>query len=242
MPALGDEFRAAREARHLSLNDVSEQLHIRAVYLDAIEHDDSSFAAPVYVRGFIRTYARFLGLDSETAVASFNAASGPATPKPHEPVAASPLRSGRRPTPWLWVAALAAAVLMGFVGYKYVELQQKDAGASVAVAGVAPSSSPPKRVAAAPVPHHPRRNPALVLKRTLQVRVTADSWMAVKVDGVAVLEGIVKAGTLKAFHGKSVDVRAGNAGGVDLTLNGKDLGLMGKPGDVVERTVTLAEQ
>lgn len=241
MPALGDEFRAAREARHLSLTDVSEQLHIRAVYLDAIEHNDWSFAAPVYVRGFIRTYARFIGLDSETAVASFNAASGPATPKPHEPVAASPLRSGRRPTPWLWVAALAAAVLMGFVGYKYVELQQKDAGAPVVVAGVAPSSRPAARVAAAPVPH-PRPNPALVPKRTLQVRVTADSWMAVKVDGVAVLEGIVKAGTLKAFHGKSVDVRAGNAGGVDLTLNGKDLGLMGKPGDVVERTVTLAEQ
>jgi cytoskeletal protein RodZ len=64
MAALGDEFRSAREARGLTLSDVAEQIHIRSVYLNAIETDDwGSIGAPVYVRGFIRTYARFLALD-----------------------------------------------------------------------------------------------------------------------------------------------------------------------------------
>src|SRR6202011_2969361 len=73
MPALGEEFRSAREARGLTLSDVAEQIHIRSVYLNAIENEDwSSIGAPVYVRGFIRTYARFLGLDAESAVAAFN--------------------------------------------------------------------------------------------------------------------------------------------------------------------------
>ena len=62
MPALGDRFRAAREARGLTLSDVAEQIRIRSVYLAAIEEENwSAIGAPVYIRGFLRTYARFLG-------------------------------------------------------------------------------------------------------------------------------------------------------------------------------------
>ena len=71
--ALGERFRAAREARGLSLSDVAEQIRIRSVYLAAIEDENwNAIGAPVYVRGFLRTYARFLGIDPEEAVAAFN--------------------------------------------------------------------------------------------------------------------------------------------------------------------------
>ncbi len=240
MPGLGDEFRAAREARHLSLSDVSDQIHIRSIYLEAIEKDDPSFAAPVYVRGFIRTYARFLGLDSELAVAQFNVAAQASGTKPHEPVSVSPIPTRRRPTPWLGVAALAAILLVAFVGYKYFEYQQKDGGSasSLAIASATPSAAPSGGAStAAPTP-----KATAAPTQTLEVRVTADSWMSVKIDGAGVLEGIVKAGTTKDFHGKSAVVRAGNAGGVDLTVNGKSLGKMGNIGDVVERNVMLAKE
>ncbi len=86
MSALGEEFRSAREARSLSLSDVAERLHIRSVYLAAIEDEDwHVIGAPVYVRGFMRTYARFLGLDPEAAVARFTAsvpAEAPVTTTP----------------------------------------------------------------------------------------------------------------------------------------------------------------
>ena len=91
MPALGERFRAAREARGLTLSDVSEQLRIRAVYLAAIEEENwPAIGAAVYARGFLRTYARFLGLDPEESVAAFNASSGAAAP------ASTP---DRRPSP-----------------------------------------------------------------------------------------------------------------------------------------------
>src|SRR5215469_5649088 len=82
MPSLGERFRAAREARGLSLSDVAEQIRIRSVYLGAIEDENwSAIGAPVYTRGFLRTYARFLGLDPEEVVNEFNrlTASAPAT-------------------------------------------------------------------------------------------------------------------------------------------------------------------
>ena len=71
--SLGDRFRAAREARGLSLSDCSEQVRIRSVYLAAIEEENwKAIGAAVYVRGFLRTYARFLGLDPEEVVIAFN--------------------------------------------------------------------------------------------------------------------------------------------------------------------------
>lgn len=239
MSGLGDEFRAAREARHLSLSDVSDQIHIRSVYLESIEDGDSTFAAPVYVRGFIRTYARFLGLDPESAVGKFSASLGVSSQRVNESVT-SPLRSRKGPSLWLYLAGAAAIALVVFVGYRYVDFQ-RSGGSFATVAAVVTPSAAASAEASAPAPT-PKPAPKPIAKETLEVRVTADSWMSVRIDGASQLEGIVKAGTTKAFHGKNADVRAGNAGGVELTVNGKELGKMGNAGDVVERTLVLAEQ
>ncbi len=82
---LGERFRAAREARGVSLSDVADQIRIRSVYLSAIEDENwNAIGAPVYIRGFLRTYARYLGLDPEEAVAEFNATL-PEPPAPQQP-------------------------------------------------------------------------------------------------------------------------------------------------------------
>src|ERR1700756_1574092 len=95
MPTLGERFRAAREARGLSLSDVSEQIRIRSVYLAAIEEENwKAIGAPGYVRGFLRTYPRFLGLDPEEIIGIFNGT--PVTPQapPQRPAAPPPVDPG----------------------------------------------------------------------------------------------------------------------------------------------------
>jgi cytoskeletal protein RodZ len=247
MPGLGDEFRAARESRHLSLSDVSEQIHIRSVYLQSIENEEwSVIAAPVYVRGFIRTYARFLGLDPEHAVEQFNASIGALAARPHEPVPLGPIDTPWRPSPWLLIAGAAALLLVVFVGFRYFQFQQ-DGGdvAAVAQASIAPSDAPSAVASdASPGPAAPKPTPSKTSTptRTLEISVTAPSWLLVKVDGAQVLQGIMPAGTRKSYHGTSAFVRAGNAGGVTLTLNGKDLGVMGRSGDVIQRNLSLATE
>jgi len=247
MPGLGDEFRAAREARHLSPSDVSEQIHIRSVYLQSIEDEDwSAIAAPVYVRGFIRTYARFLGLDPESAVERFTASLADQGQKPQETVVSPAPR--RRPSIWLWLATAAAILLVGFVGYSYYQVQSGEKAIEPAAAVGDTSAAPAAPVAAtsapAPVPavQRPKPVPATASSRTLEVRLTQRSWLLVDVDGTQRLEGIFPAGTRKEFHGKNALVRAGNAGGVDLKVNGKELGSMGAAGEVTDRSLTLAEE
>jgi cytoskeleton protein RodZ len=121
MTPLGEEFRCAREARGLSHSAVAEQLHIRSVFLAAIEDEDwSSIGAPVYIRGFMRTYARFLKLDPEAAVARFIELD-PDTDSPSRPpaVTTDQLRRGGLSIAAM-LAMLVASILVGFVGYKYL--------------------------------------------------------------------------------------------------------------------------
>jgi cytoskeleton protein RodZ len=254
MPGLGDELRAAREARHLSLSDVSKQLHVRLLYLQSLEREDwSSIGGTVYVRGFIRAYSRFLGLDVERAIAEFYA-SLPAT-EPGVRYTASPspaslkAPAASRRSPWLMVAGLVAFAWLAFVGYAYYRVQANNrpplnagATATSAAAAVARNAPSPSASLAPAVAVKPSPRPSPAPSRTIELRLTDRSWLRVDVDGAEALEGIFPAGTRKDFHGRSVYVRTGNAGGVVVVVNGKDEGTMGHPGDVVERTFTLARE
>jgi len=237
MSALGEEFRSAREARGLTLSDVAEQIHIRSVYLNAIENDDwKSIGAPVYVRGFIRTYARFLALDAEAAVARFNE-TVPAE-RPSASVASSSLEEDppARPSLWAVVGIVLAVALVGFVGWEYWQYTH-GGGAPVAVVTTpAPQPSPTPAASASPTPPLAA---AAGTAHQLEIRLTQRSWLRVAVDGTTIMEGLYPAGTTRTFSGKVADVRAGNAGGVSVGLNGRPPAPMGKEGDVVEQRYPL---
>jgi cytoskeletal protein RodZ len=232
-PQLGERFRAAREARGASLSDVADQIRIRSVYLSAIEDEHwNAIGAPVYIRGFLRTYARYLKLDPEEAVAEFNATlPEPPAPSTDKPPARSPA-SGRSGLLLIWIAGTVAVLLVAFVVYNELTLRSQQA---VAVASATPTAA----ALASPSPPAPSPSPALGGTSSLALVLSAPSWLRVTVDGNVSMEGTFPAGTSKTFHGKSALVRIGNAGGVEIYIDGKDRGKLGKAGDVVEQAFTL---
>ncbi len=263
MSSLGERFRIAREARGLTLSEVAEHIRIRSVYLGAIEDENwDVIGAPVYARGFVRTYARFLGIDGEEAIASsILAQSIPSSTPPQEEPVISP--SGRRSsTRWvLWVAGFVAAALVGLIVYNLFALPPGPPAAPVAVVGatptalpsasptVGPSGSPlpsesPSPGAASPSPGAASPSPGASAtpppgSGSLGVTIRATSWVRVIVDGKIMLEGTFPAGTTRVLYGKKAVVRIGNAGGVELDVNGTSLGSLGKDGVVVDRTISL---
>jgi cytoskeleton protein RodZ len=249
MPALGDRFRAAREARGLSLSDVSEQIRIRSVYLAAIEEENwKAIGAAVYVRGFLRTYARFLALDPEEVVAAFNG-----LVQPSEDPAASQLpsriqRPSKRGSLMVWIAASVAALLVAYVFFNALTMRRE--AAPIASESAAPSSLPSivasasnasPAAGASPVPsvRPTAAGPSTDGANSLALVFSASSWLRVTVDGNVSMEGTFPAGTAKTFHGKNAVVRIGNAGGVEIYVDGKDVGKLGRVGDVAERAFTL---
>ncbi len=74
MSTVAQQLRQAREARNLSLAEVADFLKVRTDHLRALEEGDFGvFAAPVYIRGFVRTYARMLRLDVPQTIAALAA-------------------------------------------------------------------------------------------------------------------------------------------------------------------------
>ncbi len=69
MPTVGDKLRAERERRGLSVHQAADGTNIKTDHIRAMEHGAwDSFPAPVYIRGFARTYAKFLRLDEREIV------------------------------------------------------------------------------------------------------------------------------------------------------------------------------
>ena len=68
---------------------------------------------------------------------------------------------------------------------------------------------------------------------TVTLQATALVWMRIGVDGRTTYEGTLTAGTRRTFTGRRViDLHLGNAGGVQLTVNGSPRGAPGRPGEV----------
>lgn len=72
MPGIGQTLRTARRQQSRSIADAAAETRVRESYLAALEDEDfAALGGDVYVKGFIRLYARFLGVDGEALVAEF---------------------------------------------------------------------------------------------------------------------------------------------------------------------------
>lgn len=111
MAELGNTLSRARRARGITLEDAERDTHVSRRYLQALEAEDFSvFPAPVYARGFLRTYSRYLGLNPDELLRVF--------PNGSLAVDITPLPSVARPPAqlinvnWL-VAGLVAIFVLG---------------------------------------------------------------------------------------------------------------------------------
>jgi cytoskeletal protein RodZ len=74
---VGEMLRLGREARKLSIEQVNRETKISVQTIRALEEDDfGAFPSETYVKGFVRTYAEFLGLDGNKLWAMIGARSG----------------------------------------------------------------------------------------------------------------------------------------------------------------------
>ena len=93
MPTIAEQLRTARDAQSLTVYQVAEITKIRTDHIRALEEGNyDAFAAPVYIRGFVRTYAGVLKLDVPEIMATLDDELG-RTEKFHEP---PPLSGGPR--------------------------------------------------------------------------------------------------------------------------------------------------
>lgn len=108
---VGAYFRDIRQHYRLSVNQVSEQLHIRVKYIEAIERGElDELPSKVYAKGYIRNYASFLGLNAEKVLAEYEASGLPPEPLTGAVVTEPTKQSG---VPSFGLMLLAILILAG---------------------------------------------------------------------------------------------------------------------------------
>lgn len=225
---IGSSLRAAREHRQLQLPEVERATHIRARYLAALE--DERFAVlpgTAYAKGFLRTYADFLGLDGARFVDEFNERFAPAElPEAAPPV---PVRSPRH----LLTARLVVIPLAVGIGLFTWRLASGGSHTHHPAALAPPVTH--VRVttpAARPVPAKPspkRAQIAFIASR-------GPCWLSVRLGssgGQVVYERTLQPGQRAQFGGKQLWIRIGAPWNVDATLNGKRVALPVSVADVI---------
>jgi cytoskeleton protein RodZ len=112
-PTLGHHLRATREHKGLSLVQVAEATRVRRVYLEALEADAiRPLPSRPFAVGYVRAYARALGLDGDQAVARFKAENPEAAPVLRAPVGVSRETDSRRRLFYVAGAVLVVALAL----------------------------------------------------------------------------------------------------------------------------------
>lgn len=149
---VGEKLKAGREAKNLSLADLSARTKINRRHLEAIEQSDfDALVAPAYAVGFVRTYAKEVGLDSDAMVGEVREQLGLEERRQQAGVQFELDEPSKVPSARIaWIAAAVAAVLLiGSFGlwrtyfFPAAEIEDLSGGADIAGAeGEAGAGSP----------------------------------------------------------------------------------------------------
>ena len=257
---IGDLLRRERERQNLSIKDIEKATSIRALYIDAIEKGEyKTLPGEVYAKGFVRNYANYLKLNANEIVNAFNeemhpqeelqdaAGSSSAEEARQEQAAERNREEYRGPKitslesyPMekkshgvrnaLMVAAavfvVAFAALIAF-------------GGDEEPSAPAPRAKTQTQQGQKPGQKQTEAAPKAADGVEVKLSFTDRCWTEVVVDGKTEFEGTAEKGKVLTLKGKDkVHITAGNAGALNYSLNGKDMGAIGQKGEVVEKTFT----
>ena len=257
---IGAYLRQVREDNSLSLEEVAARTLIQPRLLRAIESGEMhQLPEPIYIQGFIKRYADSLGLDGADCADAF----------PTDRMMRVPQQSNWTDSPTaqlrplhLYVAyivlIMASVSLLSYIVGRSSPatsvLSSRSNGtlthpaqrpAPDAVSGSTPIAATSKTNSTATLGLSTIANsptPTASLKPIqVQMKLTAQSWIEVEVDGSVKLAEVMQEGAERSWTAdKELRVRSGNAGGVILAYNGGTSEKMGAPGAVEEKIFSPA--
>jgi cytoskeletal protein RodZ len=257
--SFGERLKKERDRKKITLDQVAVSTKISTRMLRALEEEKfDQLPGGIFNKGFVRAYARYLGLNEEKAIADYmSAAGGPAQPQAEdlelramaEQKEREIHRQGRlsEKFPWGWVTAflLLGATVLSVWGWYSRAGNRSGAAVQAAQVESAVRSNPADLAHYQPsVSTQTGSQPRVQFGAgtfSLVVKAEEDSWVTIVADGSPVFSGMLVAPADRNVSARnSVTIKAGNIGGLDFSFNGKRLASQGDYGEVKTLTFSSA--
>lgn len=232
--SFGRYLQSMRLAKKISLETVSSETRIAISNLQLIEKEDlEALPDEVFVKGFLRSYARAIGADGEEAVKLYEERldmisrlddAGSFSPR-------SSLYAWRNLI--LSISAILAVIALSLYGVSYFQGRMPETETAETPAAVEdPEPSPAQQKTDSSAKTGAAAKP--LEKLVLQITAIDDTWIKVIVDNKESREYNLNSGEkLEMDASAGFNLLIGNAGGLELEFNGKPVQIFGKAGEVV---------
>ena len=238
--SLGALIVKTRTDARLSIEDLSKLTNIPVTLLRDMENNNfAKCGGETYARGHLRNIATKVGIDERIFLDLFESeVTAPAKPIRDllsENNVTMPYQEPKRIS-WKILAAGSAAALILFAGAQIFFLDSEN-GAELEV--ITTASAAPSEPAAESVT--PSTTASSEITGGVNIELVASrgtTWLyATNEDGEVLFSGMIRMGSSKNFiQPEQVNLRVGNAGGVDISVNGENVGSVGANGEVVNLT------
>lgn len=220
-PSVGEQLKRVRIARQLTIKDVTKATKIQSWTLEALEADQlHTTMSPVYVKGFLSTYARYLHLDAGTLVAQLFPEPAP-TPQESDDTSTAQVVPRLLEVAWpllqrlgrlaMGVAAIVLLVRVNPLRWVSARVPHQEASLSIAEK---PGTLPTEAVLRLP--------PTQPLELVLVAR--HPTWVSVKADGRLIAQQQLKAHSRESWTAtKRFELLIASPAQVEASLNGRSI-------------------
>jgi len=261
MESVGQKLRQGRLRLGLTLEAVSSSTRISLKSLSAIEEDQlDQISSPFLYKSFVRQIGHVVGLDPELLEQDLLSAAG-SMPQPRvpgqggAPLPAATKRQRTHFSRWVFpIGSLGLMLVACSALYAFWERARTETPAQIIASAASllrisstADTTDKHRSTANTAQAHTERRPALPPPEAapqppdngvfhIQLSAIEQTWLSVVTDGREVYKGILHPAETKNLEGHELArIRTGNAGGVEVVFNGRNLGPLGSRGQV--RTV-----
>ena len=229
---IGLYLKEIREERKIPITQIARALKARIEAIQELEANDfGKFPAPTYVKGYLRSYAVYLGLDPDPIIAQYN------KQHPDKSQQVLVLQSKEMPkfgfgikniiTPKLLLSAVGVIALILIVVIIVLFWPQKQTS-TITIQQEIEEILPPQKV----IPPMPS-NIEITLPISMLAKTKDNVWLRVHADTKLVFEGILDKGDEETWQAeKEFKIRIGNPAMLDLTINGQSVGSVSPYGPV----------
>lgn len=233
---VGEILRKKREESGQDLREISKTLKIRYDYLKAIEDEAfEKLPVEVYVKGYIREYAELLKIDPEIAINAYIQQMSSLKDEYKEIPEKEIARKKKLKIRYLIIPVLLALLILTIRSILFQPSREKSV--------ISPPHIETKKEILPPAVETKKENILKMekLPHVLEIFSTDTTWLLVNIDNTNVKEMLLKPGTSVKLQAKNVfSLKIGNAGGVKLVFDGKEIGKIGEKNQVIKLTLPYA--